>query len=403
MYGRPTDVTERVDREEVRRQARRVLRRRTWPPSAPAATSARRPSCSTCSYQVAPATDVAPGTYRNVNGTTALSLGLIAASVRSGLPLLLASYPITPASELLHELSRHASFGVRTIQAEDEIAAAGMALGAAVRRPPRRDRHQRPGDGPEGRDDRAGGGARAADGRGRRAARRARRPACRPRPSSPTCCMALHGRHGESPLPVVAAAHARRLLRRGVRGGADRGPLPHAGDPAVRHASWPTRPSRGASRTSADAAGDRPRVRAPRRTTATSSCPTRATSDCARPWALPGTPGPGAPHRRPGEGGRHRQHLLRRRPTTRDDRAARRRRSTASRDVPAARGRRRRRRRAAGARLGLELRRDPRRRRAACASGGLQVATAHLRHLNPLPANTRRRAARLPTRARARR
>ena len=82
-------------------------------------------------YRVKPATDVAPGTYRNVNGTTALSLGLIAASVRSRLPLLLASYPITPASELLHELSRHARFGVRTIQAEDEIAAAGMALGAA--------------------------------------------------------------------------------------------------------------------------------------------------------------------------------------------------------------------------------------------------------------------------------
>ncbi len=82
-------------------------------------------------YRVAPARDVAPGTYRNVNGTTALSLGLIAASVRSGLPLVLASYPITPASELLHELSRHTRFGVSTIQAEDEIAAAGMALGAA--------------------------------------------------------------------------------------------------------------------------------------------------------------------------------------------------------------------------------------------------------------------------------
>ena len=82
-------------------------------------------------YRVNRATDVTPGTYRNVNGTTALSLGLIAASVRSELPLLLASYPITPASELLHELSRHTDFGVRTIQAEDEIAAAGMALGAA--------------------------------------------------------------------------------------------------------------------------------------------------------------------------------------------------------------------------------------------------------------------------------
>src|SRR5205823_10762527 len=82
-------------------------------------------------FRVAPARDVPPGTYRHVNGTTALSLGLIAASVRSRLPLVLASYPITPASELLHELSRHASLGVTTIQAEDEIAAAGMALGAA--------------------------------------------------------------------------------------------------------------------------------------------------------------------------------------------------------------------------------------------------------------------------------
>jgi 2-oxoglutarate ferredoxin oxidoreductase subunit alpha len=66
-----------------------------------------------------------------VNGTTAAATGLIAASVRSGLPLFLASYPITPASELLHELSRQRKFGVRTVQAEDEIAAANMALGAA--------------------------------------------------------------------------------------------------------------------------------------------------------------------------------------------------------------------------------------------------------------------------------
>ncbi|HZC13943.1 MAG TPA: 2-oxoacid:acceptor oxidoreductase family protein, partial [Thermoleophilaceae bacterium] len=72
-----------------------------------------------------------PGTYRNVNGTQALAYGLIAASVRSGLGLFLASYPITPASELLHALSRHRRFGVHTIQAEDEIAAANMALGAA--------------------------------------------------------------------------------------------------------------------------------------------------------------------------------------------------------------------------------------------------------------------------------
>ena len=72
-----------------------------------------------------------PGIYRNVAGATALAWGLIAASERSGLPLFYASYPITPASELLHELSRHKNFGVITIQAEDEIAAANMALGAA--------------------------------------------------------------------------------------------------------------------------------------------------------------------------------------------------------------------------------------------------------------------------------
>jgi 2-oxoglutarate ferredoxin oxidoreductase subunit alpha len=82
-------------------------------------------------YRVNPATDVPPGNYRNLNGTVALSLGLVAASVKSRLPLVLASYPITPASELLHELSKHTKLGISTVQAEDEIAAAGMALGAA--------------------------------------------------------------------------------------------------------------------------------------------------------------------------------------------------------------------------------------------------------------------------------
>ena len=82
------------------------------------------------SYSVAPA-PAAPGTYRNISGNTALAWGLIAAGAKSGLPIFYASYPITPASELLHELSRQKNFGVRTFQAEDEIAAAGAALGAA--------------------------------------------------------------------------------------------------------------------------------------------------------------------------------------------------------------------------------------------------------------------------------
>jgi 2-oxoglutarate/2-oxoacid ferredoxin oxidoreductase subunit alpha len=81
-------------------------------------------------FEVKPAT-IAPGIYRRITGNQAIAYGLIAASVQSKLPLFLGSYPITPASDILHELSRHKNFGVRTIQAEDEIAAAGMALGAA--------------------------------------------------------------------------------------------------------------------------------------------------------------------------------------------------------------------------------------------------------------------------------
>jgi 2-oxoglutarate ferredoxin oxidoreductase subunit alpha len=82
------------------------------------------------SYTIA-AAPAEPGIYRNIAGSTALAWGLVGASQRSGLQLFYASYPITPASELLHELSRHKNFGVITLQAEDEIAAANVALGAA--------------------------------------------------------------------------------------------------------------------------------------------------------------------------------------------------------------------------------------------------------------------------------
>src|SRR4051795_4345978 len=151
------------------------------------------------------AAPASPGTYRAVNGTTATAFGLIAASVRSGLPLFLASYPITPASELLHELSRQRRFGVRTVQAEDEIAAANMALGAAF-----------------------GGhlGVTATSGPGmdlkaetiglavalelpllvidvQRAGPSTGMPT---KTEAADLLMAIHGRHGESPLPVVAAA-----------------------------------------------------------------------------------------------------------------------------------------------------------------------------------------------------
>ncbi|MEV6491700.1 2-oxoacid:acceptor oxidoreductase subunit alpha [Actinoplanes sp. NPDC051633] len=81
-------------------------------------------------YEVKPA-KMRPGTYRNITGNAALALGLVAASVRSKLPLFLGAYPITPASDILHELSKHKRFGITTMQAEDEIAAIGAALGAA--------------------------------------------------------------------------------------------------------------------------------------------------------------------------------------------------------------------------------------------------------------------------------
>ncbi|MFY9927420.1 MAG: 2-oxoacid:acceptor oxidoreductase subunit alpha [Streptosporangiaceae bacterium] len=82
-------------------------------------------------YEITAAGDVAPGTYRNIIGNTALAYGLIAASQLAKLPLFLGSYPITPASDILHELAKHKRFGVRTFQAEDEISAVGAALGAS--------------------------------------------------------------------------------------------------------------------------------------------------------------------------------------------------------------------------------------------------------------------------------
>ena len=81
-------------------------------------------------YEVKPA-KLATGTYRNISGNLALAYGLVAAAHKSQLPLFLGAYPITPASDILHELSKHKRFGVRTFQAEDEIAGIGAALGAA--------------------------------------------------------------------------------------------------------------------------------------------------------------------------------------------------------------------------------------------------------------------------------
>src|SRR5574342_1427184 len=81
-------------------------------------------------YEVKPAR-ISPGTYRNVTGNSALALGLVAAANKAGLSLFLGSYPITPASDILHELAQYKNFGVYTFQAEDEIAGVCSALGAS--------------------------------------------------------------------------------------------------------------------------------------------------------------------------------------------------------------------------------------------------------------------------------
>lgn len=128
MYHRPTEGTEKFLRSKFAKK----------PEIAAANIAAYRAGWNfgettedfAVSYEVAPAaTAFPPGTYRNISGNLALAYGLIAASRRADLPLFLGSYPITPASDILHELSKHKNFGVRTFQAEDEIAGIGAALG----------------------------------------------------------------------------------------------------------------------------------------------------------------------------------------------------------------------------------------------------------------------------------
>jgi 2-oxoglutarate ferredoxin oxidoreductase subunit alpha len=128
MYGRPTEVT--TSWLEKKFKSKPEILKANLAALRAGYNFGETTELFAHTYEVKPA-PAAPGIYKNVNGNTALAWGLIAASVKSGLPIFYASYPITPASELLHELSRHKNFGVRTLQAEDEIAAAGAALGAS--------------------------------------------------------------------------------------------------------------------------------------------------------------------------------------------------------------------------------------------------------------------------------
>jgi 2-oxoglutarate ferredoxin oxidoreductase subunit alpha len=202
MYSRPADVTVRWIEEKFG----------SSPPIMKANLAAFRAGYNfgetaellQVHYEVKPAA-VEPGTYRAVNGTTATALGLIAASVRSDLPLFLSSYPITPASELLHELSRHKRFGVRTVQAEDEIAASNMALGASF------GGHLgvtvTSGPGMDLKAETIGLGVALELPMLVIDAQRAGPSTGMPtKTEAADLLMAIHGRHGESPLPVIAAA-----------------------------------------------------------------------------------------------------------------------------------------------------------------------------------------------------
>jgi 2-oxoglutarate ferredoxin oxidoreductase subunit alpha len=156
------------------------------------------------SYEVHPA-KIAPGTYRNITGNSATALGLLAASCKAGHPLFLGTYPITPASDLLHELATYKSFGVFSVQSEDEIAAVGAALGAAF-------------GGAIGVTSTSGPGMNLkAETIGLAVSVELPLIICNVQRAGPSTGMptkteqadllqALYGRHGESPVPVLAAA-----------------------------------------------------------------------------------------------------------------------------------------------------------------------------------------------------
>ena len=128
MYGRPTDPTttflaKRFAKVPDIRDANVTAFKAGW-------NFGETTEAFAVQYEIKPAV-MPPGTYRNITGNLALAYGLVAGGVQSGLPVFLGTYPITPASDILHELSKHKSFGVTTFQAEDEIAGVGAAIGAS--------------------------------------------------------------------------------------------------------------------------------------------------------------------------------------------------------------------------------------------------------------------------------
>ena len=286
MYGRPTDaslqwIEEKFGANPAIKAANLAAFRAGW-------NFGETTELIAVDYKVEPA-PAAPGLHRNVNGTTATALGLIAASIKSGLPLFYASYPITPASELLHELSHHTGLGVFTMQAEDEIAAANIVLGAAF-----------------------GGhlGVTATSGPGmdlksetiglaailelpmivfdvQRAGPSTGMPT---KTEASDLLMAMYGRHGESPLPILAPAtpagcfdSALEAVRIAVR---YRTPVIVLSDTFLANSSEPWLVPDAAGIAAID-----PEFATEPNGPGGEFLPYLRDEKLARPWALPGTPG----------------------------------------------------------------------------------------------------------------
>ena len=229
-----------------------------------------------------------PGDYRNVDGAQAIALGLVAASVKSGLQLFFASYPITPASELLHHLARHGQFGVHTVQAEDEIAAANMAVGAAFAG--QLAITATSGPGMDLKAETIGLAAMVELPMVIIDVQRAGPSTGMPTKTEQTdLMMAIHGRHGESPLPVIGGASpsdcfdcAVEAVRVAIR---YRTPVILLADTFLTNSSEPWRiPS----------SDDLPDLDPNFATAANNGAeflPYKRNEHGGRPWAIPGTPG----------------------------------------------------------------------------------------------------------------
>jgi 2-oxoglutarate/2-oxoacid ferredoxin oxidoreductase subunit alpha len=231
---------------------------------------------------------LAPGDYRNVDGAQAMALGLVAAGVRSGLQPFFASYPITPASELLHHLARYGRFGVHTVQAEDEIAAINMAVGAAFAG--QLAITATSGPGMDLKEETIGLAAMIELPLVIVDVQRSGPSTGMPTKTEQTdLLMAINGRHGESPLPVIAAATpadcfecAVEAVRVAVR---FRTPVIVLADTFLTNSSEPWRIPGAAELPEID-----PNL-AQSPDNGDEFLPYARDEHGARPWAIPGTPG----------------------------------------------------------------------------------------------------------------